>query len=207
MKNIAVLASAAALAGTSAQAATLFNTVDTTTPAVAYSFNNNTNGLDGAAYQFTVASKTTIDQLGANFAGIGVFDFGIWTGDLKPTTQLYSTSLTLADNTENTQYATRTVDTDFTVDAGTYFVTLTARNGSTGSIRAAGAEGFFGARYNDTDWRSTPDRFGFVGSGEEFVATNPGAVPEPAAWALMIAGFGMAGAGLRRRRAAAPTAG
>ena len=30
-----------------------------------------------------------------------------------------------------------------------------------------------------------------------------GAVPEPAAWALMIAGFGMAGATLRRRRAAA----
>lgn len=27
-----------------------------------------------------------------------------------------------------------------------------------------------------------------------------GAVPEPASWALMIAGFGMAGAGLRRRR-------
>lgn len=29
-----------------------------------------------------------------------------------------------------------------------------------------------------------------------------GAVPEPATWALLIAGFGMAGAGLRRRRAA-----
>jgi hypothetical protein len=32
---------------------------------------------------------------------------------------------------------------------------------------------------------------------------TPAAVPEPAAWALMIAGFGMAGAGLRRRRAGA----
>jgi hypothetical protein len=30
-----------------------------------------------------------------------------------------------------------------------------------------------------------------------------GGVPEPAAWALMIAGFGMAGAALRRRRTAA----
>ncbi len=34
-------------------------------------------------------------------------------------------------------------------------------------------------------------------------STSPGGVPEPAAWALMIAGFGMAGAGLRRRRALA----
>jgi hypothetical protein len=31
---------------------------------------------------------------------------------------------------------------------------------------------------------------------------NVGGVPEPATWALMIAGFGLAGAGLRRRRAA-----
>ena len=31
--------------------------------------------------------------------------------------------------------------------------------------------------------------------------TPPGGVPEPASWALMIAGFGMAGAMLRRRRA------
>lgn len=29
---------------------------------------------------------------------------------------------------------------------------------------------------------------------------SPGAVPEPASWALMIAGFGLAGASLRRRR-------
>lgn len=33
-----------------------------------------------------------------------------------------------------------------------------------------------------------------------------GAVPEPAAWALMIGGFGMAGATLRRRRMVAATA-
>ena len=34
----------------------------------------------------------------------------------------------------------------------------------------------------------------------------PGGVPEPAIWALMISGFGMAGAMLRRRRWVAATA-
>jgi hypothetical protein len=34
-------------------------------------------------------------------------------------------------------------------------------------------------------------------------ATPPVAVPEPSAWALMIGGFGLAGAALRRRRTAA----
>lgn len=36
---------------------------------------------------------------------------------------------------------------------------------------------------------------------------NVGGIPEPATWALVIAGFGLAGAGLRRRRAAAAPAG
>ena len=35
------------------------------------------------------------------------------------------------------------------------------------------------------------------------VLTNGGAVPEPATWAMMIAGFGLAGSALRRRRAVA----
>ena len=33
------------------------------------------------------------------------------------------------------------------------------------------------------------------------IATDGAAVPEPASWALMIVGFGLAGAGLRRRAA------
>jgi hypothetical protein len=36
-----------------------------------------------------------------------------------------------------------------------------------------------------------------------FSIVTPAAVPEPAAWALMIAGFGLSGAALRRRRALA----
>ncbi len=35
----------------------------------------------------------------------------------------------------------------------------------------------------------------------QLVVTAPGAVPEPASWALMIAGFGLAGAAMRRRQA------
>jgi hypothetical protein len=41
------------------------------------------------------------------------------------------------------------------------------------------------------------------GEGDSLAVTSirPGGVPEPAAWALMIGGFGLAGATLRRRRA------
>lgn len=36
-------------------------------------------------------------------------------------------------------------------------------------------------------------------SGVSLYATSPGTVPEPAAWALMIVGFGFAGTAMRRR--------
>jgi hypothetical protein len=39
-------------------------------------------------------------------------------------------------------------------------------------------------------------------TGVRFTLNGPGGVPEPATWALMIVGFGGAGAMLRRRRAA-----
>lgn len=50
----------------------------------------------------------------------------------------------------------------------------------------------------------SPGQFTYDGNGGQAVfsySTGVGAVPEPASWALMIGGFGMAGATLRRRRA------
>lgn len=52
----------------------------------------------------------------------------------------------------------------------------------------------FGGNWNDAD-----PRFGVSGYVVEY--SRSAAVPEPASWALMIAGFGMAGGALRRRRA------
>jgi hypothetical protein len=39
-----------------------------------------------------------------------------------------------------------------------------------------------------------------IANGVYLVASAPGAVPEPASWALLIAGFGLTGAAMRRRR-------
>jgi len=38
-----------------------------------------------------------------------------------------------------------------------------------------------------------------TGPGTAFVPGGPGGVPEPAAWAMLIGGFGLAGAAMRRR--------
>ena len=58
--------------------------------------------------------------------------------------------------------------------------------------------------FEDLDTRDFSD-FNYSDLG--FVFTNVSvvsSVPEPASWAMMIAGFGLAGAAMRRKRAAAP---
>ncbi|MBL8771114.1 MAG: choice-of-anchor A family protein [Phenylobacterium sp.] len=54
--------------------------------------------------------------------------------------------------------------------------------------------------FGGADWNVT--QINNVRDGTGLFNSPPGAVPEPATWALMIAGFGLAGAALRRRYAA-----
>ncbi len=64
--------------------------------------------------------------------------------------------------------------------------------------------GRFGGHFQWADYDSATDT-GIsldIGFGDGVLTVRP-AVPEPASWALMIAGFGMTGAALRRRRTAA----
>ena len=57
---------------------------------------------------------------------------------------------------------------------------------------------FGGAKVTQIDFTSTTDAFEFDG-----LAGSLGGVPDPASWALMIMGFGAAGAMIRRRRVTA----
>jgi hypothetical protein len=78
-----------------------------------------------------------------------------------------------------------------------------AGNFSTGGSRAVydyAAAGEFGL--NGQNVIFTPDGVG----GYQVSNTLPGAVPEPATWAMMITGFGMMGVTLRRRRMATAAA-
>ena len=69
------------------------------------------------------------------------------------------------------------------------------------ALGAVGAEVYSFGQANDDRLGGTANRatfiFGFKGVGG---AALPGAIPEPATWAMMIMGFGFAGAAIRRRR-------
>jgi hypothetical protein len=80
-------------------------------------------------------------------------------------------------------------------------VDYTVQPGDTG----AGSIDFF--QYHDGDFVYSDFLLASVSRVVVAVADpTGGAVPEPASWALMIAGFGLAGAALRRRRAGAALA-
>jgi hypothetical protein len=64
----------------------------------------------------------------------------------------------------------------------------------------AGGFDFIGAGHDTIRLTATVPGNGGVFFDDVSVTGPTGAVPEPAAWALMIGGFGMAGAVLRRRR-------
>jgi len=128
------------------------------------------------------------------------------------------------------------ISQDFTTLAGhTYTVTFDYSRNAAGAPDPATADVFVGANGVHVSAANNPGLFGtggamlwqsgsftFVGTGHDTIqlaATVPGnggvffdnvsvsgAVPEPATWALMIGGFGMAGAMMRRRRMVAVTA-
>ena len=63
------------------------------------------------------------------------------------------------------------------------------------------------ARYVRFDLFSNYEDGIYTGLSEvQFQGASAGAVPEPAAWAMMITGFGLAGTALRRRRSIAAAA-
>jgi hypothetical protein len=74
--------------------------------------------------------------------------------------------------------------------------------GDTVSLYTSDANGFADLGSNLT---ITPGHYTFVLDGSSYAGEGEltvSSAPEPAAWALMISGFGLAGAALRRRRAA-----
>lgn len=77
----------------------------------------------------------------------------------------------------------------------------------TASHAEGGANGFSQADFSHTlhfNWTLPEGIYAKSASGQ--FLSDTGAVPEPGAWALMIIGFGVSGAALRRRRALSATA-
>jgi len=125
----------------------------------------------------------------------------IWTRGWSDTATVYSTgSLSFFDLQGNTVYSTAvTSDGDCCVHVGQFFVdsslagapsTMTFHGMSwTGTV--TGYDGYTTRTYDEPN---------LIIGADSLTLTGSPSVPEPASWALMLVGFGMAGSALRRRK-------
>ena len=201
MKLRACLAAAAAFAcvGASVQAAVI--------PSLSGVTNNGTN------YTFTYQGTLSGDAGLTNGSRLVIFDFAGYVpgtitspyANLSATVENVSTGLTTVPGTVDDPNIPNLVFTytgpDFQVSGGPYapidFNGLSARS-TFGGLAAD----TFAAQTVRNNPDGVPGGSGTPIFDQGFI-TVPGAVPEPAAWSLLIIGFGMVGAGLRLRRRSA----
>jgi hypothetical protein len=204
LKGLAALGLSAGLAlAAPASAATLATAFDA----------DNVN--DGVMFDLSVLDgPVSLQGIGIN-ADAGTFDYSVyyraggigtatgtpsaWTllGDFTGVTTAGIGTATLLD-IDDVELAGGTTYGFYVTDTRFFSVQYTDSAGEIGDVLAAddalairvgyGVSGLFGEA-------SSPRAF----NGTLSYATVAGAVPEPASWALMIAGFGLVGAAMRRR--------
>ena len=181
IKTLAATAAAAALLATGAHAAT-------------YTFDFGFTSQGGEPFEVAIGTLTTSDTLNAD----GAYDVTGITGNVsQPGANgfpMFETITGLSNyfGADNELYPTDPrVDNDgisFTSSAGGYFNLFT-------SAVTGGATVYYSPTGSTSDFTRS-----YVTLAVTQVPTS--AAPEPGTWALMMAGVGLAGAALRRRRTA-----
>ena len=121
--------------------------------------------------------------------GAGV-EFGFNDGANLDTADFTANSLTISDQTFSS--ASPFFMTFFSSLSGFFDNAAFVTNGFSGTLSVTGNTLTFAAPQFD----SVGTRTSII----SFAGGNPGAVPEPATWAMMLMGFGAMGVALRRRR-------
>lgn len=196
IRDFAVAVLAAASVTAAALPAAAGTIVDTGTPGTVTDW-----ALDsGIAARFQVANATTITGIEGYFSGggsPGTYTIALYSdGTNTPGTELFSTQSTVTANGWNGKSGL-----NWAVNSGFFWVGFEVRPGQTftrGGMPSPAPSPLLDEAYNRGGRYFPNDGFD-IG-----VRIYDGAVvPEPATWALMICGFGLAGAALRRRTIAA----
>jgi hypothetical protein len=203
----AAVAAVCVLAGGSAQAAVIYSSFGP-----GYAFQQNTGfpmwGAGSAmdletwsAMAFTSAGDADVSEISlaiGNFFGDPTVEVSLWSKDL--TIQLGSWSVTAPVGWDPFAPAKITGISGVHLTAGAEYA-LVAKASNTGwNFWAWGSEDAMGESQEHTNGLAFDYGYGMQGAFE--VLGDVTAVPEPATWALMIVGFGGAGAMLRGRRRA-----
>lgn len=149
------------------------------------------------AVSFTLTTESRIDSILSSITGAGDVTVGVmaYAGALPSNTLLYSTTVT------NPQANLLINPTDWTLGAGSYWLTANAIGSFSGAWRGGGgtaANWVYGNSMNTGAWYSA----GSSGAPAARISvTAVSAVPEPGTYALLLVGFAaLAGVTARSRR-------
>ena len=178
--------------------AQLHNTGNQTAPVVT-TFSNPGNVF----FQFASTSMENLTINGAGHATVDAAD-GAWKSlTMTPVNPLtYFTAIDFNLNPLGSYSRSNPLLTDITlglVGGGSFtFSNVAVYNGQTKFLIFGDA----GEKFNSINWKAVGinDQFDDIRQIDIQAAVLPG-VPEPATWAMMLAGFGLMGASLRRRNA------
>lgn len=195
MKTVLAAIAAATLAWTStAQAGTI---VDTGAASTSVSDARSVTSSRQVAAFFELNKGATVNGV---FGWIGGAEGARLTAsiyseiDFVPATLLYSTNFV---NTGNIGWQ-GSDSLNWKLDAGTYWVVFAAGDAKTSYLPNGAANPLVAYLRGNSDdgWL----RLSKASLGVRLTGVTGGAVPEPASWALMIGGFGLAGGAIRSRR-------
>ena len=166
-------------------------------------------------FAFTVGANTFLNGLGAyDYLGDGFpapMQVGLWDGAGN---LLQQATVNSADPLIGSFRYTSV--SSYALTAGATYIVGAFRYAGSGEVYATGfganstAAGvtILGARYSDSGSFGFPNvsvgTNGYYGANALIGAAVTNGVPEPATWAMMIAGFGMIGGAMRRRSASRP---
>ena len=169
----------------------------------------------GQVFHAPVTGKLTSFTLYLN-GGVGALQGGVgsWNGN---STYAFGngspTNLFLSSEVPSLSGGAYNFATNIAVTAGSYYVAYLSTYGVADATTATSMPlGTGGANVDFFVWNNTTDPKGntswnyFFNIGAAQFDATFSATPEPAAWALMITGFGMVGAAARRRRSGYATA-
>lgn len=190
-KHIGLAASVAAVIVATAPAAAIpiFVTADTTlTRGSPYSFS-----FGGNAFTFSSTGDIFNPLAVQTGGGAAVSSFGGFLGIPVSPTSFFTNRGTVSFGPNSGSFASFGSTTTVPYSNGDNFIGLRA---------TLAGQNYYGFAYTTNN---IFNGFGFETTANTAITatTSLAAVPEPASWAMMIAGFGAIGAGMRRRRPAA----
>ncbi|KTT75931.1 PEPxxWA-CTERM sorting domain-containing protein [Sphingomonas endophytica] len=192
MKLMPVALAATLSIAAPAQAATI---VDTGTPTQTYT-GSALDSDQSLAGRFSLTSATMLTDIQGyirSFRSSGILTIAINRGGNLPGSVLYSGTVAATQGTSFQGLS----NLNWMLDAGDYWVSF-ANSGSGMMSRGAPNPLSVAAYWKPGQgWNSIYDPSRSIGVR---ISGVPAAVPEPATWAMMLLGFGMVGAAVRRRR-------